>query len=258
MSEPRIILFDLETLVNLKEAMKFWPQLSNYPGQTLKAQITSVICFGWKVFGKNEPVNCINAWDYKNWDTDINDDYEVVKAGYDILRSADAVVTHNGKRFDWKFLQTRLIKHGLEPLHKIPHIDTCSVAKSNLMAFNNRLGNLSEFFGGEGKMENGGWSLWCKVMEKDPESMKLMSDYCKQDVVALEGLFRKLRPLTSNIPNHNHWNKSKKDVCDRCGSTRIKVEGYRYNKTTVRKRMKCKDCGGRMTTDATGKNPRSF
>jgi len=44
---------------------------------------------------------------------------------YKVLSEADAVVTHNGKRFDWKFLQTRLIKHKLKPMSKTPHIDTC-------------------------------------------------------------------------------------------------------------------------------------
>ena len=118
--EPRIILWDLETLPDAREAIKVWTGLGNYPGLTLKASISSIICFGYKVYGKDKPVKCVAAWDFKTrWKKDINDDYMVVKAAYDVLRTADLIVTHNGKRFDQKHLNTRLIKHGFPPLPPI-------------------------------------------------------------------------------------------------------------------------------------------
>jgi len=53
---PRIILWDLETLPDLKEVLKVYPSLSDFNGRTLKAQITSIISFGYKEFGKSNPV----------------------------------------------------------------------------------------------------------------------------------------------------------------------------------------------------------
>jgi len=129
--KPKIIIFDLETMPNLKEALKVWPQLSQYPGKTLRASITSIICAGWK-YHNEKKTHCINAWDFKNWKTNVNDDMEVCKAIREVLEDADAVVTHNGTRFDWKYLQTRLLINGLKPLPKIPHIDTCTIASRNL------------------------------------------------------------------------------------------------------------------------------
>jgi len=246
----------------MKEAMKVWPQLSNYPGLTLKATITSIICAGWKVLGEKK-THCINAWDFSRWKSNINDDYTVCKEIYKVLSTADAVVTHNGKKFDWKFLQTRLMYHKFKPLYKIHHIDTCEVAKRNLYSFNNRLGYLGEWMVGDKKLENGGWNLWVDVSEKKKKAMKLMTDYCKQDVDLLEKIFVELTPLVNNIPNHNlyrteeQWMEDAK-LCPRCGSENMKFNGWRTTSTMKYQRLLCNDCGGSSRTNASGSQPRTF
>ena len=262
MSAPKIILFDLETMPNLKEALKVWPQLSNYPGLTLKATITSIICAGWKEFDKPE-THCINAWDFNRWDKNKNDDYSVCKAIYDVLKDADAVVTHNGKRFDWKYLQTRLLKHKIGTLDKIHHIDTCQVAKANLLSFNNRLNTIGQLVADDQKLENGGWDLWVRVHGKDPDAMKLMEDYCKQDVILLEKVYRELRPLIGNIPNYNHFRSQVKiiegiRVCPNCGHDELVSNGWRYTKTQAYQRLQCKKCRSWCRVDAKGNQPRSI
>lgn len=252
-NKPRIILFDLETLPNLQEALKVWPQLSDFPGKTLRATITSVICAGWKEYGSRK-IHCINAWDFDNWNADVNDDSEVVMAIYDVLKDADAVVTHNGKRFDWKYLQTRLVANGLDPLHKIPHIDTKQEASRNLFSFNNRLGYVGEWLVGDKKLDNGGWELWVKVHGKDEKAMKLMERYCKQDVALLEKVYHKLKPLISNIPNHNLFTDRDEAVCPSCGSESLIKNGLRHTKTKSYMRLRCLKCGSSARLDAKGKN----
>lgn len=195
MSNPRVILFDLETLPNLKEAMKVFTGLGAYPGLTLKASINSVICVGWKVLGEKE-THCFNAWDFpKRWEKSVNDDLEVVKWAREIIAGADVVITHNGKRFDWKFFQTRIAYHGLEPLPKIHHIDTVQESKKHLYLFNNRLNTVAKFLTKTKKKDTGGWELWEKVLERDRKSQKKMTAYCKQDVRVLEKVFKKLLPF---------------------------------------------------------------
>src|ERR1041384_4487935 len=110
MSDPKIVLFDLETLPDLEAAMRFWPQFSSkYDTKTLKAQVTSVICFGYKILGQKR-THCLRAWDYPEWSkcSLTFDDSSLLKDAREILSDADAFITHNGKRFDWKFFQTRL------------------------------------------------------------------------------------------------------------------------------------------------------
>jgi hypothetical protein len=208
------------------------------------------------VFGEKE-THCINAWDFKHWKKNINYDKELIKKAYDILINADCIVTHNGRRFDWKFFQTRLLIHGLNPLPKIPHVDTCAAMKANLMMFNNRLNTAGEFLANDKKMENGGWDLWVKVAKRDPNSMKLMSEYCKQDVKLLEKVFKRIRPFVKNIPNYNIWGDGETKLCPSCGSTRIEKLGFRATQTNLLQRWRCRDCGSTCNTLIKSNIPRS-
>lgn len=254
---PEIILFDLETLPDLEQALKVWCQLSNYPGKTLRATITSVICAGYKYLGEKQ-THCINAWDFPEWKKDKNNDKQVVKALYDVLSTADAVVTHNGKRFDWKYLQTRLMKHGLPPLHHIPHIDTKELASRNLFSFNNRLGYIGDWLTQDTKLNHEGWDMWVDVYNDKARAKKMMTKYCKQDVLLLEKVFKKLMPFATNIPNHNLWVDKDEKVCPSCGSKKLKSYGLRHTKTRSYRRYRCMNCNSFMRVDLRGKNARSI
>ena len=251
-----IVFFDLEMIPNMVEAMKVWPQLSNYPGLTLRATVSTIICAGWKYYG-HKKVECINAWDWpKKWKNNINNDFEVVKAIYDVLKHADAVVTHNGKRFDWKFLQTRLMYHGLGPLGNIHHIDTKQTASRHLYSFNNRLGYLGEWLANDKKLDHEGWDLWVDVSNDCEKAKKKMTAYCKQDVLLLEKVFERLKPLISNIPNYNIFIPGRHHKCPNCGSIKVSNNGWRHTKTRSYKRYICRDCKTWFRTDAKDNMPR--
>lgn len=253
--DARIILFDLEILPNLLEALKVWPQISNYPGTTLKASVTSIICAGWKVLNQ-DGVHCINAWDFPEWQEDINNDKKVCEAISAILQDAHCVVTHNGKKFDWKFLQTRLRYHKLPPLPPINHVDTCAEAKRELYVFNNRLQTIARFLTDMEKRENEGWDLWVKVWHRDPAAQSEMTKYCKQDVLVLESVFNEIRPIVRGLPNQNLFSPMKENVCPHCGSTRIRKEGKRYTQTGAYQRYICTDCHAYSRTNLADQLPR--
>lgn len=256
--EPRIILLDLETMPIMAEVMRFLPRLSDYYGLTLKASINSIICAGWKVYGEKK-THCINAWDFPEWKKDVNNDRPLLNALIDVLLNADAVITHNGKRFDWRMIQTRLMINKMDPLPKIQHVDTCSVAKKHLSLFNNRLDTLGKALANDKKLENGGWDLWVKVMQRDKKAMELMERYCKQDVDLLEKVFKKLLPLVNDLPNYNIFSdKADKDVCPNCGSTRLYKNGIRVSKTAVNQRLTCSDCGTSSHKKTQDKRPKTL
>lgn len=259
MSKPKILLFDIETLPNTEEAMKVWCQLGSWPGRTMKATVTSLLCVGYKELDSKRTY-CINAWDFPNWEKDVNDDYKLTKAIHEVMKEADGIITHNGKRFDWKYLQTKFLLHGLDPLPNIPHVDTCLVARRNLFSFNNKLDYLGEYFVKDRKLDNGGWDLWVKCSKRIKKYQNLMEKYCKQDVDLLEKLFYKLRPFTKGLPNHNIDNESEEfdKVCPRCGSADIKPNGWAYTKTTKYQRYHCKSCKGYIRLNAKGEKPREI
>lgn len=261
MNQPVIVFCDLETVPNLDAALEVWPQLSNVPGSTLRASITSIACAGWKLLGESE-VHCINAWDFPAWDVDVNDDKALCEALYPVLLKADCLVTHNGRRFDWKFIQTRLRYHKLPPLPEIHHVDTCSEVRSNLYLFNNRLNTVAKFLTDEEKMDHEGWPLWVKVhggtknRVRDRDAEARMSEYCKQDIVTLEAVFHELRPVIKSLPNYNLFSPFKEKSCPQCGSTRLKSEGKRYTKTRAYRRYCCQDCHKWSHTDLKDEVPR--
>lgn len=258
MNEPKIVFFDLEIIPDLRAARKVWTQLGNFPGLTLRASITSICCFGYSIYGQKK-VECISAWDFPEWELDINNDKRICEKAYEILKDADAVCTHNGKRFDWKHLQTRLLKHKIGVLPKIAHIDTKSISSSNLFFFSNKLDLIAEFLELSRKLDHEGWELWDKVCERDLKSCLKMAKYCKQDVQVLKEIFKEIRPFSSNIPNHNlHLVGAKKSVCPSCGSTRLKSEGIRSTKTRTYRRYNCTDCGTWSHTDLRDQNPRTL
>lgn len=238
----KIVSFDLETLPDLREVMKVYAGLSAYPGLTLKATHTTIICFGYKILGeKRAHVQC--AWDYPSWDKNVNDDKELCRFAYEMLHDADVVITHNGRKFDMKHLQTRLLKNGLPTLPtSIIHIDTRQIASKNLFSVNNKLDTLGSHFVGERKMENGGWGLWCDVLDRDPKAQETMRKYCKQDVLLLEKLYLKLRPLIKSLPNPNSCFKGNLH-CPNCSSQMLQKRGTMISKSGLRQRYLCQDCG---------------
>ena len=247
---PRIIIADIETLPDLPEALKVWTQLSNFPGRTFKATINSIACFGYRVAGTNES-RVISAWDYKGWDSDVNDDRQLVRDAARILKTADIVVTQNGDRFDIPFIQTRLMKNKLSRLPEIFSVDTKKEAKRQMSAFSNSLNYLAEQFTDVRKMENEGWPLWIKVHGRDQEAMKTMAIYCAQDLVATEALFDVLRLGIKKFPNMNQF-FLEEDRCTNCGNQTLRKAGTRTLKERFVQRLQCITCGSWMNQTIKG------
>lgn len=260
--EPKIILFDIETLADLHEVSRVFFGLSDYPGRTRNAQISSVLCVSYKVFGEKR-VKRLCLWDYYKhgqWQEYKNADKPLLKDLHKIMSEADAVVAHNGVRFDWPFIQTRFALNGLSFLNEIPKIDTCLLARKKLKMYSNALNNLGFQFFGEDKIDNGGADLWHRIqwqgLKKD---FALMAKYCDQDVLLLEKLFKMLRPFATNIPNYNTYAVARiKKLCPSCGSTRLKSRGLRHTKTRSYRRYRCRDCKSFSRTDLKDQMPRSI
>lgn len=240
-TKPRILVADIETLPDLPEALKVWPQLSDFPGRTLKATINSIACFGYRVLGSGES-KVLCAWDFPEWKDDVNDDRRLVRAAARILKTADVIVTQNGDRFDIPFIQTRLAKNGLTRLPDIFSVDTKKEAKRQWSAFSNSLKYLAEQFTDAEKMDNEGWPLWIKTHGRDPLAMETMRIYCGQDLAATEALFNALRPGIKRFPNMNQFSLEG-DLCPNCGSSALRKQGMRTLVERQVQRLQCMSCG---------------
>jgi uncharacterized protein YprB with RNaseH-like and TPR domain len=203
----------------------------------MKADINSILCVGYQIMG--ESAKCISVWDFKSaFKKDLNNDYHVCKFAYELLKEADAVITHNGKRFDWKFLQTRLRVNGLPELPKIIHIDTCAVAKAEYSLFSNRLKDLAKFLDCSPKVSTAGKQLWTRIYRGDETAQREMVAYCKQDVKTTTECALKMINVIKNWPK-----MGEAQDCPNCGSDNVQRRGNRVTKTKIYSRFHCQDCG---------------
>ena len=242
----KIVYWDLETLPDPRQIYKRIPSIGAWPGRTFKADLQSIMSFGYKIEGRES--ECINLWDVSDrWDTDRYDDSALVHIIYDTLFDADEIVTHNGKRFDLRVLNTRLAYYKLPPLPKIHHVDTKQIVKSHLSLYSNSLAEVAKFYGLEDKMSiSNKWGLWERIAfgEETAADLKLMSEYCKQDVDVLEQIYKVTRPFHGNQSvNKNVILNPDNPVCPTCGSDHLVSNGWRINAGAAYQRMQCMSCG---------------
>ncbi len=256
--KPKIVYWDLETLPDPKIIYSNIPSIGAWPGRTFKAELQSILSFGFKIEGDKKPT-CINAWEFDNWDNDRHEDSALAQIIYDTLYDADEIVTHNGKSFDLKVLNTRLIKYGLPPLPPgIKHVDTRIVLKNKLSLYSNSLDSAAKFFGLDNKIHWANkWDTWVRFAFKEDtrRDRKQMDKYCKMDVEVLQQLYKKTMPLHGPY-GVNHALIDGRPVCPKCGENKL-IKHSKYKTTAkVYQRYICKSCLSTCRTDAKDKNPR--
>lgn len=123
------------------------------------------------------------------------DDSQLVKKFAKIISSADEVVTQNGDSFDIKWFRTRCLFHGVPIPPKLNSIDTLKMARAAFRFNSNKLDYMGQFMN-VGKKIKTDYSLWKEItLYNSNVAMKKMVDYCKQDVLLLEKVYKNLIPF---------------------------------------------------------------
>lgn len=235
MKKPRIILYDIETSLSVLSGHSLWNPIPH----TGVLKDWYVICVCWKVLGEKTIHHVVvDKKDYAN-------DYKLIKKFRDVLLDADIIVGHNADKFDLKKLQTRMLIHGMEPLPKIPSVDTLKIAKKEFSFLSNRLDYIAQTLKVGKKLDNPR-GLWDSALQGDMKAINQMVKYCKVDVEILEGVYKKFLPHIKNHPNSNLFVASegvKATGCRNCGSQKIHYRGYQTLSTGKYKRYVCTECG---------------
>ena len=228
---PNILFYDIETSPVIAACWGLHDQ--NIPYQHV-IQDWHIICAAWKwEGGEIQSVACKGT-----------DDLNVVKKLHSLISSADAIVAHNGDRFDWKKFMARVIHHGLEPIKQPIMIDTLKDARR--FAFTSRkLDDLGESLklGRKIDTERG---LWVRAAQGEKKAIKALEDYCKGDIPPLEALYYKLRPYVPNKLNMGLY--SDRPCCPSCGSEKMIVSKHRPAGRFMKTQWQCNDCGKYSTT----------
>jgi hypothetical protein len=160
-----------------------------------------------------------------------------------IAADADEIVAHNGDRFDIKWFRTRCLIHGIEAQPHYTSVDTLKLAKAGFYFNSNRLDYLGSILVGERKKDTGGFRLWRDVMNGDRKALRLMAEYCEQDVRLLEQVHHKLQPYSKHRTHVGALAGGFKHHCPTCGSKDTKRNRKKVTAAgTPQVQMLCNTC----------------
>lgn len=220
---PNILFIDIETSANLAYVWEMWQQ-----DVIAFEKEREIICVAYKWEGSAVKVFARDRFKPK----------EIAKKLRDLLDKADVAVAHNGDHFDFKMINTAIIKQGLKPPSPYKTIDTKKLAYSKFRFNSNKLDNLGQYLGLGKKIDTGGFKLWLACLRKDKKAWRKMKGYNKQDVVLLEKVYNKLRGWSNTTPIQREG-----FVCAVCGSNHFNRHGWKFNKKFKVRRMQCQSCG---------------
>lgn len=204
----------------------------------LKADWATLLCIGYKWYGEPE-VYVPSLMSYKGWTKDVTDDRKLVTAFHKTLMEADMLVTYFGKGFDIKMIQSKFLEYGLPVIPNIPHVDLFFTVKSNMTLTRKSLDNVSHYLGLNNEKTHLDGKTWKKAMAGHVDSMNYVIEHCKADVLVLEELYTKLRPMVRVHPRVAEYGS-----CNNCGSNHLQRRGYALTTTQGKRvRAQCQDCG---------------
>lgn len=228
--ERKRLFLDIETAPNLGLFWRAGRDLTIDYGNVVKER--AIICACWRWGGEYPTFS-------KTWDSKQND-LRVVKALAQAVNAADEVVTHNGNRFDLRWLRGRALYHEIPLTPTLVSIDTCALARKYFDLNSYRLDYVGQYLGVGRKIETGGFDLWKQVvMRNDRKALDKMVRYNAQDVTLLEDVYDRMqryfpcRTLFQSAVRECPECTGKMIVCKR----RVSAAGRK----TVQ--MRCTECG---------------
>lgn len=230
MAKPIKRLFlDIETSYSVVATFSLWPKAISHD---CILEDWYIICASWKWEGKKE---------IHNAKTYTNNDKKICKALSKAIIEADELVYHNGRKFDYKKINTRILVNGLPPIPKPRETDTLVQARKHFSFTSNRLDYIAKLLVDDAKIANKP-GLWMEALKKNKGAIDSMAKYCDHDVVILEKVFDKIRPHIELGFNQN-INEILGDKCTSCGGDDLQSRGWYYTLTCKYRRYQCKTCG---------------
>lgn len=227
-----------------KEALRGKVVLWDIEATNLKANFGYVLSVAAKALGEPK-VYCWDLSQYKSYKSDPTNDKLLLAEASEALSEAGAWVTWYGVGFDVKYVNTRLIGHGLKPMRPVPHIDGWRIAKDRMALNSNRLASVSSFLQIEDKTPLNG-PIWIKASAGDPKALKYVVEHNIQDCIVLEQAFERIRPLMTSGPNLallNGFLDKERPACPACASKKVQKKGFRIARTHRHQQYQCQACG---------------
>lgn len=176
-------------------------------------------------------------------------DKKMMEKFFKVISEADEVVTHNGDNHDIKWIKTRFLVSGYKSIPDIKSIDTLKIARKFKFP-SNKLDEIARYLEKEAgfkigrKLLHSGLKMWDDViLYNNKSSLKLMGEYCDQDVFLLEKIFLFLEGFSKPKTHIGRFMDGDTCDCQYCGSERTNFSRQRVSAAgIVSVAMQCKDC----------------
>jgi uncharacterized protein YprB with RNaseH-like and TPR domain len=156
----------------------------------LNADYGTMLCFSWMPYGKTVQTIAVSQ---------PGDDKKLAIGAKNILEAADCWLSFNGKMFDIKYLNSRLLYHGIPPVTKKHHLDLYLQLKPKLRATRKGLGPLAGWL----KLEEGkmgvSQSVWSEAPANWKENKAILVERCESDVRVLEKMYKRTRDFVGEV-----------------------------------------------------------
>jgi len=234
---PKILIFDIETAPC---EGYFWQPGKQFVGQHQIKKDWYIICWSAKWFYGNGVISdCVTPEEALE-----RNDKRVVENLVALLEEADITVTHNGDSFDIKKVAARRHFHKILKPSPFVSIDTYKESKKIANFSSHSQAFLTRHVGAKQKIATS-FNLWVRCVNGEQEALDEMNDYCRNDVIGLEGLFVELSPEIK-IGNAGFYADVDWDVCPSltCGGTNlVEMNTPHIAQVNSYKAYRCLDCG---------------
>ena len=240
-SGPQIITLDIETAPLESWHWGIWKEMIGLEQIDIE---WSILSFSYKKLGEGK----VYYYDTSgHGPSKVRNDRALLDILWNVLDQADIVVTQNGKQFDIKKINSRMLMHNMPPYSPVKIIDTREAAQKHFSFTSNKLAWMSEHLVETKKSEHKlfpGFLLWKECLKDNPKAWAEMKKYNKVDVIATEQLYLKMRPWIEGHPNVACYTNDEVMRCPKCNSTNLHKRGYARTQTGVYHRYQCQRCFG--------------
>lgn len=115
------------------------------------------------------------------------------------MESFDAWVTYYGKGHDIPFINTRLLRWGLKPVEKRPHVDLYYTLKYNINTSRRSQGHLLSWLELPEQKMGVSATVWERILYQFDKEIGTMTKRCESDVKGLETLYNRTKHLVMDI-----------------------------------------------------------
>lgn len=233
------LFIDIETAPMQAYVWKMWKE--NVALDQLKDG-WFIMSFAASWDGSDDVIYADCRMDYKN-----EDDTNLLAHLWLLLDEADIVIAHNGRKFDARKINARLILNGYNPPRPYKVVDTLEMSRKNFAFSSHKLEYLSQVLGDEKKDDHAefpGFKLWKECLNGNMAAWDAMEKYNRKDITSLKQVYYKLLGWSEGMPNVASYDDKEVVRCPKCGSEDIAFEGYTYTQSGKYRQVRCKKCGG--------------